>query len=198
MKKLQQIALLFFMTFLAQAENPEKTIDALLQKFSGNVPGATVMVIKDGAPVFAKAYGLANLEMKIPCTTNTNFRLASVTKQFTAMSIMILAERGKLSLADKLSKFFPEFPEYGKDITLQHLLTHTSGLLDYEEVMPANVTIPLADRDVLWIMCQQDHLEFSPGKKFHYSNTAYSLLSLIVEAASGQKFAMFLKENIFK
>ncbi|MEP6662976.1 MAG: serine hydrolase domain-containing protein [Verrucomicrobiota bacterium] len=191
-------AFLFLFPFIGSAMDVEKTIDGLLKEFEGNVPGAAVMVIKSGQPVFAKAFGWSDLEKKIPCTTNTNFRLASVTKQFTAMSILILAERGKISLDDTITKFFPEFPSYGKEIIVRHLLTHTSGLLDYEEVMPKNLVIPLSDRDVLWIMLQQDHLKFSPGEKFDYSNTGYSLLSLIVEAASGQKFAVFLRENIFQ
>jgi len=191
-------AFLFLIPFSAFAMNEEATIDDLLKDFSGQQPGAAVMVIKSGKTVFAKAYGLANLAEKIPCTTNTNFRLASVTKQFTAMSILILAKRGKLSLDDTLTKFFPEFPTYGKDITIRHLLTHTSGLLDYEEVMPKETTIPLSDRDVLWILLQQDHLEFSPGEKYHYSNTGFAFLALVVEAASGQKFAAFLSENIFR
>ena len=191
-------AFLFSIPFSSFAMNEEATIDDLLKDFSGQRPGATVMVIKNGDVLFAKAYGLANFAEKIPCTTNTNFRLASVTKQFTAMSILILAKRGKLSLDDKLTRFFPEFPAYGKEITIRHLLTHTSGLLDYEEVMPKETTIPLSDRDVLWILLQQDHLEFSPGEKYHYSNTGYAFLALIVEAASGQKFAAFLSENIFR
>ena len=121
-------AFLFSIPFSSFAMNEEATIDDLLKDFSGQRPGATVMVIKNGDVVFAKAYGLANFAEKIPCTTNTNFRLASVTKQFTAMSILILAKRGKLSLDDKLTRFFPEFPAYGKEITIRHLLTHTSGL----------------------------------------------------------------------
>lgn len=191
------VAFLSF-SFSAMSESNEKTIDALFQEFSrSEAPGAAVMIIKDSQPVFAKAYGMADVGKKIPCSTNTNFRLASVTKQFTAMAVLILAERGKLALDDRITKFFPEFPSYGKGITLRHLLTHTSGLLDYEELIPAGTTIPLSDRDVLLLMCRQDHLQFSPGEKFHYSNTGYALLALIVEAASGQKFATFLKENIF-
>jgi CubicO group peptidase (beta-lactamase class C family) len=189
---------LFSFSFSAMSQ-PEKTIDALFAEFDKtNAPGAAVMVIKDGKPVFAKGYGMANIADGTRCSTNTNFRLASVTKQFTAMAIMILAERGKLSLEDKMVKFFPEFPDYGKEITIRHLLTHRSGLLDYEETMPANLTIPLSDRDVFWIMREQDHLEFPAGEKYHYSNTGYSLLSIIVEVVSGQKFAAFLKDNIFQ
>ncbi len=191
-------AFLTLIPLICFAMNEEKAIDTLLSDFARpQSPGAAVIVIKNEKPVFCKAYGLANLEKHTPCATNTNFRLASVTKQFTAMAIMILAERGSLSLEDKMTNFFPEFPDYGRVITIRHLLIHASGLLDYEEVMPANITIPLSDRDVLYILRHQNKLEFPAGRQFHYSNSGYSLLSLIVEAASGQKFAAFLAQNIF-
>ena len=163
-----------------------------------SVPGATVMVIRNGKVVFGKGYGLADVEGKVPCTTNTNFRLASVTKQFTAMAVMMLAEHGRLSLAEKLTDFFPEFPDYGRAITVRHLLTHTSGLIDYEDVIPKGTTIPVLDRDVLRLLLQQDKTYFPPGTKFRYSNSAYALLALIVEVRSGQTFAHFLEENIFE
>ena len=126
------------------SQTNEKIVNALFHDFDqADAPGAAVMVIKEGKPVFAKGYGLADLEKKIPCTTNTNFRLASVTKQFTAMAVLILAEEGQLSLEDHLPKFFPEFPAYGKTISLDLLLTHTSGLPDYENHIPDGTTIPL-------------------------------------------------------
>jgi CubicO group peptidase (beta-lactamase class C family) len=181
----------------AMSETAEQTVDNLFQKFSGSAPGAAVMVIKNGKPVLAKAYGLANIEKKTPCSTNTNFRLASVTKQFTAMTILILADQGKLSLDDKITKFFPEFPAYGKEITVHHLLTHTSGLIDYEDVIPTGTTIPVIDRDVLLLLLQQNKTYFEPGAEFRYSNSAYALLTLIVESVSGKTFSAFLKENVF-
>ena len=151
-----------------------------------------------GKVVLAKGYGLANLEAKIPCATNTNFRLASVTKQFTAMAVMILAERKKVSLDERLPDFFPEFPAYGNQITVRQLLTHTSGLLDYEDLIPKGTEIPVLDRDVLRLLLQQDKTYFPPGTKYRYSNSAYALLALIVEARSGNTFARFLQENIFR
>ena len=174
-------------------------IDSLFANFDHpNAPGASVMVIHNGKPIFAKGYGLANLDTKTPCTTNTNFRLASVTKQFTAMAVMILAERKALSLGESLTAFFPEFPEYGKGITVRHLLTHTSGLIAYEDVIPEGTTIPVLDQDVLRLLMKQDKTYFPPGAQYRYSNSAYALLALIVEARSGQTFARFLKENIFE
>jgi CubicO group peptidase (beta-lactamase class C family) len=178
----------------------EKTaaVEALFRDYARpGVPGASVIVIKDGKILLKKAYGLANLEANIATTTNTNYRLASVTKQFTAMAIMILAERKKLSYEDTLASFFPGFPEYGKKITLRHLLNHTSGLIAYEDVMDENGTVPLTDQDVLELMKRQDHTHFAPGTSYRYSNGGYVLLGLVVEKASGTSFSEFLRQNIF-
>jgi CubicO group peptidase (beta-lactamase class C family) len=175
----------------------EHAIDELFHDFTGNRPGASVMVIHNGKPIFAKAYGMANVEKKVLCTTNTNFRLASVTKQFTAMGIMILSERGKLSLDDKITKFFPEFPKYGDQITVRHLLTHTSGVFDYDDQAPPGMTRQLKDKDALKIVEDHDGTYFAPGTKFRYSNSGYAMLALIIEAVSGRSYARFQKANIF-
>lgn len=175
------------------------TVDHLFADFSlPGVPGASAMVIKDGKIIAARSYGLANLEAGIPCATETNFRLASVTKQFTAMSILILASRGQLALGDNLRKFFPDFPSYGEHITVRHLLTHTSGLLAYEDLMPPSTSAQLHDKDVLDLLRKTDKTMFPPGSAFHYSNTGYSFLALIVQAASGKRFAEFMRDNIFQ
>jgi CubicO group peptidase (beta-lactamase class C family) len=180
------------------SQTNEKVADALFADFDqADAPGAAVIVIKDGKALFAKGYGLADLEKKIPCTTNTNFRLASVTKQFTAMAVLNLVEQGKFSLEDRLPRFFPEFPGYGKAINLRHLLTHTSGLPDYENHIPQGTTIPVSDRDVLFILRQQSKIDFVPGAQFHYSNSAYALLALVIENVSGKTFPAFVKEKIF-
>ncbi len=155
------------------------------------------MVIKDGKVLFRKAFGLANLEDRSPSTTRTNYRLASLTKQFTAMGIMILTERKKLSLTNRLTDFFPDFPIYGKQISVRHLLNHTSGLIAYEDLIPAGTTVPLKDRDVLQLLKRLDHTFFPPGTRFRYSNSGYALLALIVESVSDVSFAEFLQRNIF-
>jgi len=144
-----------------------------------------------------RGYGLANLETRVPCQPQTNFRLASVSKQFTAMAVLILAERGKLSLDDKLPRFFPGFPGYGNEITIRHLLTHTSGLLDYEDLIAPGTSVALKDRDVLEILQRQDKAYFVPGSSFRYSNGGYALLAVIVEIVSCRTFAEFLRDNIF-
>ena len=184
---------------LDRAKTLTPKLDALFQDFSQpGSPGASVMVIHRGKVVAAKGYGLAEVELGTPCGTNTNFRLASVTKQFTAMAVMILAERKKLTLDDRLTEVFPEFPAYGRPITLRHLLTHTSGLLDYEDLIPKGTEIPVLDRDVLRLLLQAEKTYFPPGTKYRYSNSAYALLALVVEQRSGNTFSRFLQQNIFR
>lgn len=178
-------------------------VDAIFADFNQpDAPGASVTIIRAGAVVFSKGYGLADLETKTPIAPETNFRLASVSKQFTAIAVLILRERGKLSLDENLLAFFPEFPTFGKQITVRHLLTHRSGLLDYEDLIPAGTTIPVLDQDVLRILMTNGATNATPtyfpvGSQYRYSNSAYALLALIVQARSGQTFAHFLKENIF-
>ena len=180
---------------LAQAAR----VDALFKYFDQpNAPAASVMVIYQGKSVFSKSYGLADLVTKTPCTTNTNVRLASVRKQFTALAVLILAERGSLALDERLPALFPEFPAYGKQITVRQLLTHTSGLIDYEDVIPPGTTLPVLDQDVLCILVTQDKTCVAPGAQYRYSNSGFTLLALVGEARSGQTFARFLQENIFQ
>jgi CubicO group peptidase (beta-lactamase class C family) len=172
--------------------------DALFADFTGaNAPGVSVMVIRDGKVLYEKSFGLASLEEKQRATSKTNYRLASVTKQFTATAILILAERKKLSLDDRLTDFFPDFPAHGREIRVRHLLNHTSGLLAYEDFIPPGTTKPVLDGDVLEILKRQDRTYFPPGTQFRYSNSGYALLALIVERVSGLTFAEFLKRNIF-
>ena len=172
-------------------------VDALMRDYDGEVAGASVLVIHDGRAVVRRAYGLANVSDKTPATPATNYRLASVTKQFTAAAILALEEDGKLSRADRVKRWLPSLPAAADDITIEHLLTHTSGLIDYEDVIPDGTTAQLLDADVLRLLESQDRTYFAPGSKYQYSNSAYALLALIVERASGQPFASFLRERIF-
>lgn len=162
-----------------------------------DAPGLVLMVVESGKPSIVRSYGLANLETRVPCQPNTNFRLASLTKSFTAMAIMILAEKGLLSLEDKLPHFFSGFPPCGNEISIRQLLTHTSGLLDYEDLIPPSITAQLHDCDVLEILRHQHGTKFRPGTRFGYSNGSYALLALIVEIVSQQSFAEFLRAKIF-
>lgn len=160
-------------------------------------PGACVLAVDGGEIVFAHGFGLADVENNVPCTPQTNFRMASVSKQFTAAAILLLVDRGKLSLDDTLDKFFPGFPNYGKQITVKQLLTHTSGLPDYEDLIPDGTTLQLDDYDVLKILLDTKEPLFDPGKEWRYSNSAFVLLSLIVEIAAKQPYQQFMASEIF-
>lgn len=176
----------------------EALADAVLHEYTlADNPGASVVVVRDGTVLYEKSYGLAVLEEARAITSETNFRLASLTKQFTAMAILILVNDSKLSLNDPLTKFFPGFPGYGSGITVRHLLTHTSGILDYETLLPDTQSVQIHDRDVLRLLSAVDTVYFKPGDEYRYSNSGYALLALIVEKASGQSFAEFLKARIF-
>jgi CubicO group peptidase (beta-lactamase class C family) len=175
----------------------EARVDALMHDYQGNVPGASVLVLKDGKPAVRRAYGMADLETHTPATPATNYRLASVTKQFTAASILLLMQDGKLRLDDPIRQWLPSLPGATSAVTIRHLLTHTGGLIDYEDVMPADYTGQVHDADVLRLLEGQNKTYFAPGTSYRYSNSGYSLLSLIVEKASGQRFAAFLHDRIF-
>lgn len=184
--------------FAGCSMNLEKQIDDIFSSYNKpDLPGAAVMIIKNGEIIFEKGYGLANIESGTTIDRFTNFRLASVTKQFTAMSVLILIERGKLNYNTTLTEIFPGFPEYGGNINIRQLLQHTSGLVDYEDMIDDTVTVQLKDDDVLNLMMQTDSIYFQPGSQFRYSNTGYALLCLIVERISGKPFRDFLYENIF-
>lgn len=201
--RMRKLALLTFLALTScatvQRSSPlESKIDALMHDYASTAgPGASVMVLKKGEVVFRKGYGLADLEAHHAANRATNFRLASCTKQFTAASILLLIERGALSLDDPITGPLPEMPDYAQKITIRHLLTHTSGLVDYEDVMPPDQKRQLLDADVLQLLAAQKATLFQPGTKYQYSNSGYSLLALIVERVSGKPFPMFLHDNIF-
>ena len=175
-----------------------KRVDAL---FSGLIadrdPGAAVLVADDAGVVFERGYGITDLRTGHRIEPRTNFRLASVTKQFTAMCIMILQELGKIDYTTTLKEIFPVFPDYGKQITVQHLLQHTSGLITYEDLIPDTASVQVSDQDVLKMMMGVDSTYFPPGTAYRYSNSGYAVLAMIVEKKSGRSFAKFLEEKIF-
>ncbi|MCK5330064.1 MAG: beta-lactamase family protein [Candidatus Marinimicrobia bacterium] len=173
-------------------------VEQLFADYQGEQPGAAVMVIHKGQPILAKTFGLADLEHLTPVIPQTNFRLASVTKQFTAFCIMILVERGLLDYTSSLTDIFPDFPEYGITVMVKHLLQHTSGLIAYEDLIPDTATVPVLDYVVLTMMMEQDSTYFVPGSDYRYSNSGYAVLTMIVEKLSGRSFASFLEENIFE
>ena len=172
-------------------------VDTLLREYDGEVPGASVLVLRDGRAVHRASYGMADLEARTRVTPRTNFRLASVSKQFTAAAIEILAERGALSYDDPVTRFLPSLPPYAREITIRQLLTHTSGLPDYEDLIPAAATEQVSDLDVLQMLEKTAGPDFAPGSRYRYSNSGYVLLGLVAAKASGISFPAFLKSAIF-
>jgi CubicO group peptidase (beta-lactamase class C family) len=182
----------------AAARSHLADIDALMARYTGDVPGASLLVVKDGKPLLRRGFGYADLEKHIKAGPETNYRMASVTKQFTAASILLLKQDGKLRLEDAVRKYLPELPASDDKITVYHLLTHTGGLIDYEDLVPADRKTQLNDDDVLSMIASQHKLYFEPGTAFRYSNGGYVLLGLIVQRASGMDLADFMKQRIFQ
>src|SRR5262245_36905600 len=177
----------------APTKDLETAINEVLEKsFKPNEPGAAVIVVKDGRVIFRKGYGMANLELGVPVEPDMIFRIGSVTKQFTAVAILMLAEQGKLSLNDEITKFLPEYPTQGHKITVEHLLTHTSGIKSYTGLPEWR---PLWRKDVtmreLIDLFKDKPMEFAPGERWNYNNSAYVLLGAIIEKVSGQSYADF-------
>jgi CubicO group peptidase (beta-lactamase class C family) len=173
---------------------------------STDTPGFAVLVKKDGKIIFDKGYGVRDLRAKTAIDAQTNFRLASFTKQFTAMAIMLLLHDGRLRYDETLTDIFPEFPAYGKTITVRNLLNHTGGLPDYEDLMDAvektkgpiwSVEKQIHDAEVLQLLEKESYGKFASGTKWQYSNSGYVLLGLIVAKISGISFGEFLHDRIF-
>ena len=194
-----------------QAQTIDARLDALVAPYRENAaPGMVAILIHDGRIVWQTAFGLADVETHRAITPDTQFELASVTKQFTAVAIMILFEQGKIKFDDTLDKYCPEFPAYARSIRIRDLLHHVSGLPDYEKLMVGTIGDnffrsskgPRAEHEftsaeVLKTLSRQPHLEFAPGSRFEYSNSGYEVLGQIVERVSGKRYAEFLKEKIF-
>jgi CubicO group peptidase (beta-lactamase class C family) len=173
-------------------------IDSLFAPYTGSArPGASVVVIRDGKVIARRAYGMADLERKVVATPETDYRLASVSKQFTAMCIMLLAKDGKVQFDQPVRSILPELPPAAAPVTVRHLLNHTSGLIDYEDLIPESRTTQLNDNDVLTMLAAKDSVYFPAGTAYRYSNSGYVLLGMIVARVSGISFPQFLQVRIF-
>jgi len=168
-----------------------------MHAYQGEAPGASVLVMHNQSSIVRCCYGYAELESHRQVTPATNFRLASVTKQFTAAAVLLLAQDGRLTLDDPVRKWLPSLPDAARGVTIRQLLSHTSGLIDYEHLIPARTTQQLHDEDVLRLIEAQNRTYFPPGTAYRYSNGGYALLAVIVARASGARFASFLQERIF-
>jgi CubicO group peptidase (beta-lactamase class C family) len=193
-----EILALVLCTACATAGGPRVTVDDLFTAYSGpTVPGASVVVVSDGHVVVRRAYGMADLEHHVAATPETDYRLASVSKQFTAMAVMLLAQDRKLGYDQSVRDFLPELPAAAQSVTVRHLLNHTSGLWDYEDLIPESRTAQLNDRDVLGFLASKDSSYFPAGTRYRYSNSGYVLLGLIVARVSGMSYPDFLRTQIF-
>jgi N-acyl-D-aspartate/D-glutamate deacylase/CubicO group peptidase (beta-lactamase class C family) len=184
----------------SRGPDPAAQVDALFEPWTvGDSPGAAVMVIEDGEILFEGGFGLADIEFQTPITPQSAFRLASVSKQFTAMAVMILAERGQLAYDDKLVRYLPELERFGDDITLRHLLTHTGGLPDYYDALTeeAGDSMPTTE-DAMKFLAGWGEPLFEAGDRYEYSNPGYEMLALVAERVSGQVFGEYLRDNVFE
>lgn len=180
----------------------ELRVDQIFKNFDNpKWPGAAVCIVKDGQVVFKKGYGSANLEYDIPVRSNTVFHVASVSKQFTVLAILLLEDEGKLSFDDDIRKYIPEVPDFGTTITLRHLAGHTSGLRDHWDLYclaGGRLDDAITKSHLFKLIKRQKELNFTPGEKYWYSNTGYTLLAEVVTRVSGQSFSEFTQKNIFE
>jgi len=187
----------------AQASPPEgleKFVDSVAQAVieSGESVGLSIGIAKGDERWLAKGYGLANLEHKAPATAASVYRIGSITKQFTAAAVLLLVEDDKLSLDDPLTRFLPEYPMQGHEVTVRQLLQHTSGIMSFTSLPSHRSKLhqPVTHEDIIGRF-KDEPFDFPPGEKFSYCNSGYYLLGIIIEKASGQTFEEFLKERIF-
>jgi CubicO group peptidase (beta-lactamase class C family) len=189
------------LAFNASADDVTTRVDEVFKDWSrSDAPGCALAVTQDGNIVFERGYGMADLEQGVAIRPDTVFNIASLSKQFTAVALLLLQEQGKLSLDDDVRKYVGELPDYGKRITLRHLANHTSGLRDLPELLGLagwNWVDDVPAPHALELIGRQRQLNFAPGEEYAYSNSGYFLMALIIERVSGQSFGQFTRENIF-
>jgi CubicO group peptidase (beta-lactamase class C family) len=194
-------ALTAALTFIAAARGLADAVDDYVEKQrqQANVPAVSLAVVRDGKVEKARGYGLADVELNVPATEHTVFQWASVTKQFTATAIMLLAQDGKLSLNDPISRYYAKSPPAWSNVTIRHLLTHTAGMTSYTDLPDFSKSLrkDYEPDDLIGLVIDRP-LDFTPGDKWRYNNTAYFLLGLVIEKVSGQSYGEFLHTRIFK
>jgi len=189
---------------IAQSQPNErlvKSIDSLIgPQFAGNQPGISILIARKGQIVYQKAFGSANMELNTPMTPDNVFRIGSITKQFTAVAILQLVEHGKIALQDSIQKYIKDFPSKGYTITIENLLTHTSGIVDYTSKDDPDPFIERRDftPEFLINYFKNDPLQFKPGTKYSYSNSNYLLLGYIIQLVSGESYHKYMADNVIK
>lgn len=199
-KTLLFVAIVFLCNVSVNAQNLEQQVDELLKaQYPSDGPGVSFLIAKDGKPIYKKAFGMADLELNAPMTTSNVFEIGSITKQFTAVAILILEEQGKLKVEDDMTKYLPDYPTKGKKITIHNLLNHTSGIKSYTSMSNfiENARTDMTPK-VLIDVFKDEPMDFEPGEKFLYNNSGYILLGYIIEVVSGQTYEEFIEKNIFE
>jgi CubicO group peptidase (beta-lactamase class C family) len=183
-------------------DSVSRWVDSIFAPYASSTsPGCAVGVVQKGVLALARGYGMADLEHAAPIRPDTRFYIASISKQFTAMSIILLAQDGRLSLDDSIQQWVPEVPSFGVKITLRNLLQHTSGLRDYFTLLALSgwpTDGQLSEQQLLSLVARQKSLNFNPGDEFLYSNTGYALLAIVVKRVSGKTLREYAAEHIFK
>lgn len=206
MKNTKRVAMLvlfvatIFGNNFSSAQNLETTFDKLLsENYSGEKPGATALVYKDGKVLYRNAVGMANLELGVAMKAINVIEIGSITKQFTAVGVLMLMEQGKLSVDDEITKFIPDYPTNGKKITVHNLLNHTSGIKSYTG-MESFMTMARQDMTPTELIghFKNEPIDFDPGEEWKYNNSGYIILGHIIEVVSEKPYAEFIEENIFK
>lgn len=199
---LAAILILFFVTLHAHAQQRNfQQIDSVIQKATKGFPaGVSVLIAKNGLPVFEKGYGTASIELGVPMSPEKVFRIGSLSKQFTAVAILKLMEEGKLTLADPLTKYIPDYP-MGEKITISHLLSHTSGIKELSEMKDFPIAVDKTSKAAplkLIDMFKNQPMSFLPGEKWAYCNSGYILLGYIIEKASGMPYEDYITSNFLR
>jgi CubicO group peptidase (beta-lactamase class C family) len=206
--KIMLKTILLFLLLLAgtisTAQTPpgfSKSVDSLVApQFTGNQPGISILIAKKGQVVYQKAFGSADIELNVPMQPDNIFKIGSITKQFTAVAILQLAEQGKLRLDDPIQKYIPDYPDKQGTITIENLLTHTSGIVDYSSLDDPD---PFAERrdftpEIIINYFKKLPLQFKPGAKYAYSNSNYTLLGYIIQKVSGEDYHQYMDEHVIK
>ncbi len=192
----------FFFLFINSiiAQNLKSDVDALIaEAYPKDAPGVSILIAKNGKTIYTNSSGMANMELNVPLNSNSVFEIGSITKQFTAISILMLQEQGKLNVTDNITKYIPDYPTNGKTITIHHLLNHTSGIKSYTS-MPsfrASARKDMTPTELIDVF-KNEPMDFDPGEQYRYNNSGYILLGHIIEVVSKLSYAEFIEKNIFK
>ena len=191
---------LFFCSLVLQAQSVTQKIDTMVSSAYGpEAPGISILVAKEGKPIYRKAFGKADLELDVNATPENVYEIGSITKQFTAVAILMLQEQGKLNVQDEITKYIPDYPTQDKKITIHQLLNHTSGIKSYTN-MPTFMNLARTDMTPTELIdkFKNEPMEFEPGTEFNYNNSGYILLGHIIEVVTGDTYENFIEKNIFE